>query len=109
MKAVGLTRYLPITDTESLQDVELPMPKAMGHDLLVKVLAIAVNPIDTKIRRAINKDPSKTESPPKVLGWDAAGEVMQVGSDVSLFKVGDKVFYAGDVTRRGSKDRKSVV
>ena len=102
MKAVGLTRYLPITDTESLQDVELPMPKAMGHDLLVKVLAIAVNPTDTKIRRAINKDPSKTESPPKVLGWDAAGEVMQVGSDVSLFKVGDKVFYAGDVTRSGS-------
>lgn len=109
MKAVGLTRYLPINHPESLQDIELPMPKALGRDLLVKVNAIGVNPIDTKVRRAINKDADKVESPPRVLGWDAAGEVIQVGSDVSLFKVGDKVYYAGDVTRSGTNAEYQLV
>jgi NADPH2:quinone reductase len=109
MKAVGLTRYLPIDHPESLQDIELPMPKALGRDLLVRVNAIGVNPIDTKVRRAINKDPDKVESPPRVLGWDAAGEVVQVGSDVSLFKVGDKVYYAGAVTRSGTNAEYQLV
>jgi NADPH2:quinone reductase len=109
MKAVGLTRYLPINHPESLQEFELPMPKALGRDLLVRVNAIGVNPIDTKIRRAINKDPDKVEFPPRVLGWDAAGEVVQVGSDVSLFQVGDKVYYAGDVTRSGTNAEYQLV
>jgi NADPH2:quinone reductase len=109
MKAVGLTRYLPIDHPEALLDIELPVPKALGHDLLVKVHAVSVNPIDTKIRRAVNKDASKVESQPKVLGWDAAGEVMQVGGDVSLFNVGDKVYYAGDVTRHGTNAEYQLV
>lgn len=109
MKAVGLTRYLPIDHPESLLDIELPVPKALGHDVLVKIHAVSVNPIDTKVRRAVNKDPAKVETQPKVLGWDAAGEVMQVGGDVSLFNVGDKVYYAGDVTRSGTNAEYQLV
>lgn len=98
MKAVGLTRYLSIDHPESLLDYELPIPEVSGKDLLVRVQAVAVNPVDTKVR----KPKDKIEAQPKVLGWDAAGEVVQVGPDCTLFKPGDKVFYAGDITRAGS-------
>ncbi|MBC7698127.1 MAG: zinc-binding alcohol dehydrogenase family protein, partial [Bacteroidia bacterium] len=97
MKAVGLKKYLPIKDTESLLDLVLPTPKATGRDVLVNIHAIAVNPVDTKIR----KPKDKIEPEPKILGWDAAGEVVEVGSEVTLFNVGDLVYYAGDVTRSG--------
>lgn len=98
MKAVALTRYLPIEHPESLLDVELPKPAApTGHDLLVKVAAIALNPVDCKVRAP--KD--KVEATPRVLGWDAAGIVEAVGEGVSLFRPGDRVFYAGDITRPG--------
>jgi zinc-binding alcohol dehydrogenase family protein len=97
MKAVALTRYLPISDPESLMDVELPRPVTIGRDLLVKIHAIAVNPVDTKVR----KPKDKLEITPKVLGWDAAGEVVEAGPDCTLFKPGDKVYYAGDITRSG--------
>jgi NADPH2:quinone reductase len=98
MKAIGLTRYLPIDDPESLVDIELDKPTPGKHDLLVAVKAIAVNPVDTKVRAP----KEKREQTPRVLGWDAAGVVEAVGSDVTLFKVGDEVFYAGDITRPGS-------
>ena len=98
MKAVGLTHYLPIENSKSLLDLELPMPKAAGHDLLVRIHAIAVNPVDTKVR----KPKDKVEPAPKVLGWDAAGVVVEAGPDCSLFKVGDRVYYAGDINRSGS-------
>lgn len=97
MKAVALTKYLPISDPESLIDVELPSLVATGRDLLVRVHAIAVNPVDTKVR----KPKDKIETTPQVLGWDAAGEVVETGGDCALFKSGDKVFYAGDITRSG--------
>lgn len=97
MKAVGLTRYLPIDDPQSLVDVELEKPEPRGRDLLVAVKAIAVNPVDTKVRAP--KD--QVEPEPKVLGWDAAGIVEAVGADVELFQPGDEVFYAGDITRPG--------
>ena len=97
MKAVGLTRYLPITNEQSLQDIELPKPKASGRDLLVKINAVGVNPVDTKVR----KPKDKIETSPKVLGWDACGIVEAVGDKVSQFNVGDKVYYAGDITRQG--------
>lgn len=90
MKAVGLYRYLPVDHAESLIDVEIPKPEATGHDLLVKVEAISVNPVDFKVRAP--KD--TVEKTPRVLGWDAAGTVAAVGPDVTLFKVGDPVFYA---------------
>jgi alcohol dehydrogenase len=90
MKAVTHTG----TDFASLTDIELPTPSPSGRDLLVKVEAVSVNPVDTKQRKA--------GSPaPRVLGWDAAGTVAAVGGEVTLFKPGDEVYYAGDVTRPG--------
>jgi NADPH2:quinone reductase len=97
MKAVGLYKYLPVDDPESLIDVEIPRPKARGRDLLVRVRAVSVNPVDTKVRSP--KD--KVETEPKILGWDAAGVVEAVGEEVSLFQVGDEVYYAGSITRQG--------
>lgn len=97
MKAIALTHYLPINNPQSLQDVELPMPELQARDLLVRVSAIAVNPVDTKVR----KPKDKVEPVPKVLGWDATGEVVDVGAQVTKFKVGDMVYYSGDITRQG--------
>jgi zinc-binding alcohol dehydrogenase family protein len=105
MKAVALTRYLPISDPESLVDVTLPDPKPAGRDILVKVEAVSVNPVDTK-QRAPNP---KVEASPRVLGWDAAGTVAAVGPEVTLFKPGDEVYYAGDVTRQGSNSELQLV
>ncbi len=98
MKAIGLTRYLPIEDKESLQNIKLPKPEASGRDLLVKVNAISVNPVDTKVRAP----KAQVEATPRILGWDAAGEVVAVGQQVTHFAVGDQVYYAGDITRSGS-------
>ncbi|MHC9084686.1 zinc-binding alcohol dehydrogenase family protein [Luteimonas sp. RIT-PG2_3] len=98
MKAVALTRYLPIDDPQSLQDVELPDPVPGAHDLLVRVEAVSVNPVDTKVR----SPKPQVEAQPKVLGYDAAGVIQAVGASVVGFKPGDRVYYAGDVTRPGS-------
>jgi NADPH2:quinone reductase len=105
MKAVGLTRYLPIDDPESLVDVELPPPNATGHDLLVRVEAVSVNPVDTKVRAP----KAQVETQPKVLGYDASGVVQAVGEAVTLFKPGDEVFYAGDITRSGTNAQLHLV
>jgi zinc-binding alcohol dehydrogenase family protein len=105
MKAVALTRYLPITDPESLVDVTLPDPVPTGHDLLVRVAAVSVNPVDTKQRAPA----SKVEAQPRVLGWDAAGTVAAAGPEVTMFKPGDEVYYAGDVTRQGSNSELQLV
>lgn len=105
MKAVGLTRYLPISDENSLLDCEMSVPRVWAYDLLVKVEAVSVNPVDTKVR-----SPKETvEETPKVLGYDAVGVVEKVGDAVSLFKPGDRVFYAGDVTRQGSNSEYQLV
>lgn len=98
MKAIALTRYLPISDPESLQDVELPKPVATGHEVLVRIEAVSVNPVDTKVR----SPKPQVETQPKVLGYDAAGVVESVGENVTLFEPGDEVYYAGDITRPGS-------
>ncbi|RMF02308.1 MAG: zinc-binding alcohol dehydrogenase family protein, partial [Alphaproteobacteria bacterium] len=100
MKAVGLTRYLPIDDENALLDIEMERPQPAGRDILVNVKAIAVNPVDTKIRRG-RDDPDAVEDPPRILGWDASGVVVETGPDVTLFKPGDAVYYAGDITRPG--------
>ncbi len=97
MKAVGLYRYLPISDPESLVDVEIEKPSPTGRDLLVKVEAISVNPVDVKVRAP----KEKVETAPRILGWDAAGTVEAVGSDGTMFKPGDKVYYAGSIARPG--------
>jgi NADPH:quinone reductase len=98
MKAIGLSHYLPITDPASLQDIEVPTPHPSGRDLLVKVEAISVNPVDTKVR----SQKGAVEAAPRILGWDAAGTVSAVGPGVTLFKVGDPVYYAGSITRPGA-------
>lgn len=98
MKAVGYAKSLPISDPASLTDIELSQPTATGHDLLVKVHAIAVNPVDYKIRQ--NAAPADGEQ--KVLGWDAVGEVIATGETATRFEPGDLVYYAGDLNRPGS-------
>lgn len=98
MKAIGYKQNLPIEDVKSLQDIEIETPKAAGRDILVEVKAISVNPVDYKVRigRPVEGDDWN------VIGWDAAGIVKEVGEKVTLFKVGDEVWYAGDLTRQGS-------
>jgi len=105
MKAIGLYKYLPIEDEQSLIDFHVDRPEPKGQDLLVAVKAISVNPVDTKIRAP--KD--QTETTPRILGWDAAGEVIAVGSEVEHFAVGDQVYYAGDITRSGSNSAFQLV
>ncbi|MEW8628219.1 MAG: zinc-binding alcohol dehydrogenase family protein [Candidatus Thiodiazotropha sp.] len=105
MKAIGYSESLPIERPDALLDIELPQPIATGRDLLVKVDAIAVNPVDYKIRQ--NMVP--TDGAYRVLGWDAVGEVVATGDAVTAFKPGDKVFYAGDLNRQGSNAEYQLV
>ena len=108
MKAVALTHYLPIDDPRSFLDVDLPKPEPLGHDILVSVKAVAVNPVDTKVRAGRGKE-GVVEDPPRVIGWDASGVVEAVGPAVTLFAAGDEVYYAGDITRSGSNAEYQVV
>lgn len=105
MKAIAYYHSLPITDPAALQDIKLPAPVAGPRDLLVEVKAISVNPVDTKVRK--NVQPEGGEA--KVLGWDVAGVVKAVGSEVSLFQPGDKVYYAGSIARAGGNSELHVV
>ena len=105
MKAIGYQHNLSIEDENALQDVELEAPTAQGHDVLVEVKAVSVNPVDYKIRQHVAPEDGEW----KVLGWDAAGTVKAVGDGVSLFKPGDTVWYAGDLRRSGSNAEYQVV
>jgi NADPH:quinone reductase len=98
MKAVGYRASHPIEHPEALLDLTLDKPTASGRDLLVRVEAVSVNPVDTKMRLRSQPDVDGV----KVLGWDAAGIVEAVGPDATLFKPGDKVFYAGAIGRPGT-------
>ncbi|MCM3595798.1 zinc-binding alcohol dehydrogenase family protein [Metabacillus idriensis] len=98
MKAIGLHKYLPIEDEESLLDIEMEKPVAAGKDLLVQVKAISINPVDTKVR----SPKEKVEDEPKILGWDASGTVVETGENCTDFRPGDEVFYAGSITRQGT-------
>lgn len=105
MKAVAYQKCLGIEDPASMVDVDLPEPVAQGRDILVEVRAVSINPVDTKVRRGM--------APPdgewRVLGWDAAGVVRAVGADATLFKPGDRVWYAGSITRPGSNSELQLV
>lgn len=105
MKAIGYTQSLPISNPLSLLDIELPQPTASGHDLLVQIKSIAVNPVDYKIRQNVEAN----EGEYKVLGWDAVGEVIAIGGSVNNFKPGDMVFYAGDLNRQGGNAEYQLV
>ncbi|MDF4222254.1 zinc-binding alcohol dehydrogenase family protein [Maribacter sp. M208] len=105
MKAIGYKENLPIDNVNSLQDIDVETPKAAGKDILVEVRAISVNPVDYKIRT--NRPAPNGEW--SIIGWDATGVVKEVGEDVSLFKVGDEVWYAGDLNRQGSNAQYQLV
>lgn len=105
MKAIGLYQYLPVDNPQSLVEVEVPTPTPTGRDLLVRVHAVSVNPVDVK-QRAPRPG---TESSPRILGYDAAGVVEAVGPDVTLFKPGDEVYYAGSLDRPGSNSELHLV
>ncbi|MFK8014760.1 MAG: zinc-binding alcohol dehydrogenase family protein [Gammaproteobacteria bacterium] len=104
MKAIGYQAAGPITAENSLIAFDAPAPQIGPRDLLVDVRAVSVNPVDTKVRA--NMAP---ESGTKIIGYDAAGTVLAVGSDVCLFSVGDEVFYAGDLTRPGTNSAQHAV
>ncbi|CAM4009418.1 NADPH2:quinone reductase [Pedobacter westerhofensis] len=99
MKAIGFKQSLNITEQDSFVSFETDVPQPSGRDILVKVKAISVNPVDYKIRQGSAKD--VTLDQPKIIGWDAAGTVEAVGEEVSAFKIGDEVYYAGDLKRSG--------
>ncbi len=100
MKAVGFLKSLPITEVDSLFDVELPDSVPLANDLLVKIEAISINPADAK--RRIRTAVEAPHAEPFILGYDAVGIVQSMGNEVSGFKVGDRVWYAGDANRPGS-------
>ncbi len=97
MRAIGYAKSLTSDQEKSLEDITIPEPVAGPRDLLVRVAAVSVNPVDVKVRMRAEPEQGHT-----VLGFDAVGVVEAVGSDVTLFGVGDEVFYAGDITRPGS-------
>ncbi|WP_090769044.1 zinc-binding alcohol dehydrogenase family protein [Nonomuraea maritima] len=104
MRAVAYRRPLPISDPAALEDVELPVPEPGPRDLLVRIEAVSVNPVDVKVRAGV--DPGGR---PKVLGYDAAGVVTAVGDEVTLFRTGDEVYYAGSLDRPGTNAQYHVV
>src|SRR3981189_1766768 len=105
MKAVGYRKSLAIEDAESLVDFEAAKPEPCARELRVAVKAVSVNPVDTKVR----KRAAPPEGDTKILGYDAAGVVDAVGPDVSLFKPGDEVFYAGSILRQGTNSEYHLV
>lgn len=107
MKAIGYSQPQAIENSEALLDIELEKPQATGRDLLVNVNAISVNPVDVKVRASAS--PEQGTGDYKVLGWDAVGEVVAIGDEVTEFKLGDHVYYAGDITRSGSNAEYQLV
>jgi len=98
MKAIGYQQSHEITHPKALEDIDIARPTPTGRDLLVSVRAVSVNPVDTKVRRRSASEDGNY----KILGWDAVGEVVAVGDQVESYRIGDLVWYAGDITRPGT-------
>lgn len=107
MKAIGFKTSLSIEKEDSFIEFETSKPVPGAHDLLVKIEAVSVNPVDFKIRQNSAKD--TVLETPKIIGWDAVGIVEAIGDKVSLFKVGDEVYYAGDLNKQGSNAEYQII
>ncbi len=107
MKAIGFKQSLPIEKRDSFIAFETEKPSPRGYDLLVKIAAVSVNPIDFKIRQRAAKD--RMLETPKIIGWDAVGTVEAIGEEATWFKAGDIVYYAGDINRSGSNAEYQLV
>ncbi|MEM7707197.1 MAG: zinc-binding alcohol dehydrogenase family protein [Pseudomonadota bacterium] len=105
MKAVGYRNAGPIDQPNALEDISLEQPHAAGRDLLVKVHAVSVNPVDTKVRTRMGAEGDQW----RVLGYDAAGVVEAIGESVTGFKPGDAVYYAGSIARPGTNSEYHLV
>ncbi|NJM57826.1 MAG: alcohol dehydrogenase catalytic domain-containing protein, partial [Synechococcales cyanobacterium RU_4_20] len=97
MKAIGVQHYRPTTDPHCFELFEVDIPEPQGRELLVRVRAVGVNPVDIKLRSSL----TRPQEIPRILGWDAAGIVEAIGPTTTLFQAGDEVYYAGSITRPG--------
>ncbi len=105
MKAIGYRKPLPVADADSLIDTVVDTPVPTGRDLLVRIGAVSVNPVDVKLRGGV----APAEGALRVLGFDAAGTVEAVGPEATLFRPGDAVFYAGAIDRPGTNSEFHLV
>jgi zinc-binding alcohol dehydrogenase family protein len=105
MQAIGAFQYQPATAPNCFSEIEVDLLVPNPRDLVVRVKAVSVNPVDYKVRKSLTEKLSE----PRILGWDAAGTVEQVGSDVTLFQPGDQVYYAGSLIRPGSNSEYQLV
>lgn len=105
MKAIGYTRALPVSDPESLVEMDIADPTPRANDLLVRIHAFSVNPVDVKVRSAVSAEPGTF----RILGWDACGTVEALGAAVEGFAAGDRVWYAGQIDRQGCNAEKHLV
>jgi len=97
MSAIGAFAGVPTSDPRSLQDIEIDTPQLRSHDVLVRVHAVSVNPVDIKRRQGLAESDQ-----PAILGYDAAGIVEAIGPQVKTLSVGEEVWYAGDISRPGT-------
>lgn len=104
MKAIGILKPLPLDDPECFVETQIEKPVPENRNLLVKVMAISVNPVDAK-RRAWKEDDGKLF----ILGWDVSGIVEEVGSECTIFKKGDEVYYSGNVSQQGANSEFHLV
>ena len=107
MKAIAAYGSLPCSDPGAFALVDLPDPAPGPHDLLVRVEAVAVNPVDTKVRSGLPGPGSGAA--PRLLGWDCAGVVEATGAAVASFVPGDRVWFAGDISRPGCNAERVLV
>jgi len=107
MKAIGFKTSQEIENKESLIEFNIQKPKAKDFDIVIKVSAVSMNPVDTKVRANAAKDIILDE--PKILGYDAVGIVDEIGENITNFKIGDRVFYAGDVSKNGSNSQFQLI
>lgn len=103
MKAIGADKGFQLDEGNLFYEFDRAKPTPQNQELLVKVNAISVNPVDTKIRQ------SPVEDGPRILGFDAVGTVEAVGDKVGSFKIGDEVYYSGSPSYQGSNEEYQLV